>query len=236
MTEAPEPRKTLDPDQVAFWLARHPGFFVGREGLLQQLKVPHPHIDGAVSLLERLALDLRTRAESAEGRLDLLLETARQSEAQYRRLRETLLALVEAPDRDALAQALATQMSEHFATPAVALWCASELSDAEAAPPQPPRQVLTHHAGTRLAALLDGRTSRCVKLGLSDWKCLLPHVTPPEKPGSCAVTRLVAGETLGYLLLASPDPEQYRASMDTQFTEYLGDIVARLLVRLAPHE
>jgi hypothetical protein len=65
---------------------------------------------------------------------------------------------------------------------------------------------------------------------------LLPHVTPPEKPGSCAVTRLAAGETLGYLLLASPDPEQYRASMDTQFTEYLGDIVARLLVRLAPHE
>jgi hypothetical protein len=50
------------------------------------------------------------------------------------------------------------------------------------------------------------------------------------------VTRLAAGETLGYLLLASPDPEQYRASMDTQFTEYLGDIVARLLVRLAPHE
>lgn len=134
MSEAPEPRKTLDPDQVAFWLARHPDFFVGREGLLQQLKVPHPHIDGAVSLLERLVLDLRTRAESAEGRLEGLLGTARQSEAQYRRLRETLLALVEAPDRDALAQALATQMSERFATPAVALWCAAELSDAEVAP------------------------------------------------------------------------------------------------------
>ncbi|MDN6180002.1 MAG: DUF484 family protein [Halomonas subglaciescola] len=236
MTEALEPRKTLDPDQVAFWLARHPDFFVGREGLLQQLKVPHPHIDGAVSLLERLVLDLRTRAESAEGRLDGLLGTARQSEAQYRRLRETLLALVEAPDRDALAQALATQMSERFATPAVALWCDALLSDQETAPPQPPRQVLGHHASARLAALLDGRTSRCAKLGLSDWKCLLPHVAPPDKPGSCAVTRLAAGESLGYLLLASPDPEQYRVSMDTQFTEYLGDIVARLLVRLAPHE
>ena len=37
MSQAPEPRKTLDPDQVAFWLARHPDFFIGREGLLQQL-------------------------------------------------------------------------------------------------------------------------------------------------------------------------------------------------------
>lgn len=236
MSDAPEPRKTLDPDQVAFWLARHPDFFVGREGLLQQLRVPHPDIDGAVSLLERLVLDLRTRAETAEGRLDHLLGTARHTEAQYRRLRDTLLALVEAPDRDALAQALATQMSERFATPAVALWCAPELSDQEAAPPQPPRQVLTHHAGARLAALLNGRTSRCARLGLSDWKCLVPHAPVPQKPGSCAVTRLAAGETLGYLLLASPDPEQYRASMDTQFTEYLGDVVARLLLRLAPHE
>lgn len=235
MTEAPEPRKTLDPDQVAFWLARHPDFFVGREGLLQQLKVPHPHTEGAVSLLERLVLDLRSRAEMAESHLDHLLGTARHSEAQYRKLRDTLLALLEAPDRDALAQALATQMSERFATPAVALWCAPALSNDEAAPPQPPRQVLGHHAGARLAALLDGRTSRCAKLGLSDWKTLLPHVPVPTRPGSCAVTRLVAGESPGYLLLASTDPDQYRASMDTQFTEYLGDVVVRLLLRLAPH-
>lgn len=235
MSQAPEPRKTLDPDQVAFWLARHPDFFVGREGLLQQLKVPHPNIDGAVSLLERLVIDLRVRAETAEGRLEQLLDAARHNEAQYRRLRETLLALVEADDRDALAQALATQMSERFDTPALALWCPPELSDAEPAPPQPPRHVLNQHASARLAALLDGRTSRCAKLGLSDWKCLLPHLTPPKKAGSCAVTRLSAGEPLGYLLLASPDPEQYRASMDTLFTEYLGDITARLLIRLSPH-
>lgn len=43
---APEPRKTLDPDRVAEWLARHPDFFVGREGLLQQLRIPHPEARG----------------------------------------------------------------------------------------------------------------------------------------------------------------------------------------------
>lgn len=235
MSEAPEPRKTLDPDQVAFWLARHPDFFVGREGLLQQLQVPHPHIDGAVSLLERLVFDLRKRAETAEGRLEHLLETARHNESQYRRLRETMIALVEAPDRDTLAQALATQLSERFETPAMALWCPASLSDDEPAPPQPPRHVLNQHASARLSALLDGRTSRCVKLSASDWKCLLPHVKAPRKAGSCAISRLSAGDPLGYLLLASPSPDAYRASMDTLFTEYLGDIVARLLVRLGDH-
>ncbi len=232
MSQAPEPRKTLDPDQVAFWLARHPDFFVGREGLLQQLKVPHPHIEGAVSLLERLVIDLRQRADSAEDRLEHLLETARHNEAQYRRLRETMLSLIEAEDRDALAQALAVQLGERFDTPAMALWCPSTLTDDEPAPPQPPRHVLDQHATTRLTALLDGRTSRCAKLSVSDWKRLLPHARAPRKAGSCAISRLSAGEPMGYLVLASPDPECYKASMDTLFTEYLGDIVARLLQRL----
>jgi len=119
----------------------------------------------------------------------------------------------------------------------MALWCPASLSDAESTPPQPPRHILDQHASARLAALLDGRTSRCAKLSVSDWKCLLPHTKAPRKAGSCAITRLSAGEQLGYLLLASPDPECYRASMDTLFTEYLGDIVARLLLRLGsePH-
>jgi len=35
-------------------------------------------------------------------------------------------------------------------------------------------------------------------------------------------------------VLASPDPDHFRASMDTLFTEYVGDVVARLLIRLGP--
>lgn len=226
----PEPRKTLDPDRVAEWLATHPDFFVGREGLLQQLKVPHPEARGATSLLERLVHDLRTRAEQAEERLERLLESARHSEAQYRRTRALLLALLEAEDNDALGQALASQFSEHFATPAVALWCPASLTDTEPQPPQAPRHILDEHVGARLAALLDGRASRCVRLTPTDWRQLLPHAAPPHRPGSGAITRLTLGEPLGYLVLASHDPDHYRASMDTLFTEYVGDAVARLLM------
>ncbi|MEQ6917969.1 DUF484 family protein [Halomonas aquatica] len=231
---APDPRKTLDPDRVAQWLACHPDFFVGREGLLQQLKVPHPESRGATSLLERLVHDLRSRAEQAEWRLEQLLESARHNEGQYRRTRELVLALLEAEDNDALGQALATQMSEHFHTPAVAMWCPASLTDAEPMPPQAPRQILDDHAGQRLAALLDGRPSRCTRLTPTDWKRLLPHVPAPSKAGSCALSRLTLGEPLGYLVLASPDPDHFRASMDTLFTEYVGEVVARLLVSRAP--
>lgn len=232
---APEPRKTLDPDRVAEWLARHPEFFVGREGLLQQLKVPHPEARGATSLLERLVHDLRHRAEQAEWRLEQLLESARHNEAQYRRTRELVLGLLEAEDNDALGQALATQMAERFQIPTVALWCEPSLTDREPHPPQPPRQVLDDHARARLAALLDGRTSRCTRLTPTDWAQLLPHTGAPRQSGSCALSRLALGEPLGYLILASPDPDYFRASMDTLFTEYLSDVLARLLaLRGAP--
>lgn len=231
MTRAtPEPRKTFDPDRVAEWLARHPDFFVGREGLLQQLKVPHPEAHGTTSLLERLVHDLRQRAEQAERRLEQLLESARHNEVQYRRVRELVLGLLAAEDADALGQALATQMAERYQISAMALWCPARLTDSEPLPPQPPRQVLDEHAGARLAALLDGRSSRCTRLTPTDWNRLLPHTQAPKQAGSCALTRLTLGEPMGYLVLASPDPNHFRASMDTLFTEYVGDVLARLLL------
>jgi len=227
--QAPEPRTTLDPERVAHWLARHPDFFVGREGLLQQLKVPHPQTQGAISLLERLVHDLRERAETAEWRLEHLLETARHNEAQYQRTRSLILALLEAENVDALGEALSTQLSERFRTQAVALWLDSP-HDGSAV--QPPQLRLDDAARATLEDLLDGHNSRCTQLSREAWRKLLPHSEPPESSGSCAVTRLTMGEPLGYLLLASQESEHFRATLDTLFTDYLGEIVGRLLIRL----
>ncbi|WP_110654585.1 DUF484 family protein [Salinicola halimionae] len=233
--QVPEPRQTLDPDRVAEWLAQHTDFFVGREGLLQQLKVPHPNIPGAVSLLERLVVDLRHRAEDAEWRLENLLESARYNEAQYRRTRELVLGLVEAEDADALAEALSTQLAERFRTQGIGLWletppaCYATQHNANAW--QPPRFVLTDDARQRLERLLSEQTSCCTTLEREDWQALLPHCNAPQVSGSCAITRLTQGESLGFLLLASHDGEHFRATLDTLFTEYLGEVVSRLLRR-----
>ncbi|MCE3027719.1 DUF484 family protein [Salinicola sp. DM10] len=238
--QVPEPRQTLDPDRVAEWLAQHTDFFVGREGLLQQLKVPHPHIPGAVSLLERLVADLRQRAESAEWRLENLLESARYNEAQYRRTRELVLGLIEAEDADALAEALSTQLAERFRTQAIGLWLEAA-PDCHATPRdarqwQPPRFRLDAEARRRLELLLNEQSSRCTTLSRADWAHLLPHCQAPESAGSCAITRLTQGETLGFLILASHDSEHFRATLDTLFTEYLGEVVSRLLKRAErPH-
>ncbi|WP_106476539.1 DUF484 family protein [Phytohalomonas tamaricis] len=229
-----EPRRTLDPEQVAQWLVRHPDFFVGREGLLQQLKVPHPEArDGAISLLERLVHDLRHRADGAEQRLNALLDTARHNEAQYQRVRELILVLLETDSRDAMAQTLATTLSERFKVRAVALWRPVLPGDPPAEALQPPTFALNDTISMRLEALLDGHHSRCCSLDADSWRHLLPVSPEGLSHGSCAVTRLALGTRQGYLIIANPDPEYFRATLGTLFVDYLGDVVGRLLIRNA---
>lgn len=226
-----EPRRTLDPEQVAQWLARHPDFFIGREGLLQQLKVPHPEARGAISLLERLVFDLRHRAESAEQRLAVLLDTARHNEAQYQRVRELILALLETDSRDALAQTLATALAERFRVRAVALWRPPLAGEAADAALSPPTFALDDDIVARCEALLAGQHGRCCALDAQQWRALLPAAELTADHGSCAITRLALGECRGYLVLANPDPDHFGAALGTLFVDYLGDVVGRLLMR-----
>ena len=125
MAESPVSRRprTLDPDRVAEWLATHPDFFEGREGLLQRMRVPHPEArGGSISLLERLVHDLRGRTDQAEERLEELLTAARDNESRYQRLRQLVLDLLDAESDDALAETLSTRLSELFDIAAVCLW------------------------------------------------------------------------------------------------------------------
>lgn len=247
MAESPVSRRprTLDPDRVAEWLATHPDFFEGREGLLQRMRVPHPEArGGSISLLERLVHDLRGRTDQAEERLEELLTAARDNESRYQRLRQLVLDLLDAESDDALAETLATRLSELFDIAAVCLW----QRDAGASA-QPPRQALDDARGEQFERLLEGRASRCLAMPRTRWEALLPdHQWPlgadcadlvdasqaDATRGSAVIVRLTRGECLGYLVVASADAEQFRAGLDTLFPEYLGDVLARCLGRDGP--
>ncbi|WP_158772451.1 DUF484 family protein [Cobetia sp. L2A1] len=244
MAESPVSRRprTLDPERVAEWLATHPDFFEGREGLLQQMRLPHPEArGGSVSLLERLVHDLRARTRQAEERLGELLDTARDNESRYQRLRQLALDLMDTESDDALAETLATRLSELFDITAVCLWQRDAGSEV-----QPPRQPLDNARAEQFERLLNGRASRCLAMPRTRWEALLPDHSWPlgadcedlvdvtqadATRGSAVIVRLTRGECLGYLVVASAEAEQFRVGLDTLFPEYLGDVLARCLGR-----
>lgn len=219
------PRATLDAEQVSEWLSRHPDFFEGRETLLMSLQVPHPQNGHAISLVERLIHDLRQRTERAESQLEVLLDTARQTEQQYRGIRALVLALLITDSNDALAQTLSTELSEQFGIHHTLLW--RQMSDSERA--QPPTCALDDDTDQWMAGLLAGQRSRCLSLDALSAARILPDSTTPCT--SCALTRLALGDRHGYLVLAHANPEHFASHMDTLFVDYLGEVVARLLMR-----
>ncbi|MGJ8516078.1 DUF484 family protein [Carnimonas bestiolae] len=218
----------LNEENIAAWLLANPEFFVGRDELLEKLKVPHPDASrGAVSLLERQLAVARQRCTSVEERLRGLLSAARDTEAQYRQLRQLILALLEGEhSEDALLQTLADQLSERFDIAGLALWRTFE----EDAQPQPPQYRLDELRTNLLSRLLEGRHCRCKPLSQAHWASLLPTIeAPSQHQGSAAITRLAIGHHSGYLVLASSQPERFSATQDTLFIDYLGEVVGRLL-------
>ncbi|MFC0267672.1 DUF484 family protein [Kushneria aurantia] len=219
------PAVELDADQVGAWLARHPDFFAGREQLLTTLRVHHPQRGNAVSLMERLTLALRDRAERAEAQLDGLLDSARRTEQQYRGLRSLVLALLTADSRDALTQTLATELHEQFGIEHLALWRHSNAGT----PLQPPDRQLDDARAASIEALLGDSRSRCLALDDDSAELLLPG--SGLAGGSCALTRLTLGQAHGYLALGHASPTHFASGMETLFVDYLGEVVIRLLLR-----
>ncbi|WP_025733608.1 DUF484 family protein [Carnimonas nigrificans] len=224
----PDSSSALNEENIAAWLVANPEFFVGRDDLLERLKVPHPDASrGAVSLLERQLAVARQRCTSVEERLHGLLGAARDTEAQYRQLRQLILALLEGESsEDALLQTLADQLAERFDIAGLALWRSFDADDR----PQPPQYRLDEPRTNLLSRLLEGRHCRCKPLGQAHWASLLPTLeAPSQHQGSAAITRLAIGQHSGYLILASAQPERFSATQDTLFVDYLGEVVGRLL-------
>lgn len=227
--------KDLDPAinaaQVAAWLKAHPDFFVGNDELLEGLRVPHVEAShGSVSLLERQLVIARQRLESVEQRLHGLLNTARDTEVQYRQLRGLVLTLLESESEDDLFQSLGDQLAEQLDIPVLALWRTGTTDNAL----ETPQFALDEPRSNLLSRLLEGRHCKCVALNQVRWASLLPHYTLTNTEGSAAITRLAIGAQTGYLLLGSPSPDRFTATLDTLFVDYLGEVIGRLLNRVPP--
>jgi uncharacterized protein YigA (DUF484 family) len=92
------------PDEVARYLREHPEFFIEQGSLLAELRLPHGHAEGTVSLLERQRELLRERVTTLDTHLQQLLAAARANEVIAGRMRRLVRRLLRAPTRaDALA-------------------------------------------------------------------------------------------------------------------------------------
>lgn len=219
MSELPE----LDAEQVAAWLAAHPQFFVGRDALLEQLRIPH-EAGHAVSLVERQLRLLRERNHELRARLIQLMDIARDNDRLFERTRRLIVALLDAESLEELVAAVEDSLRHDFQVPYVGLLLFADN------PPAVGRWVGEREARQRIGALLGGNKTVCGVLRAEELAFLFPEADC--QIGSAAVAVLDHQGLHGVLALGSPDPQHYKSSLGTAFLGHVAEVVARILPRL----
>lgn len=214
----------LTDAEVAQYLAEHPDFFVGKDELLADLRVPH-EAGGATSLIERQMLVYRQRNVELRQRLSDLLENARRNDQLFLKTRRLTLALLEADTWLNVQVALDDALRKEFA---VDTWALLHFTERRLDAPLVAIQNLDEQR--RLHRLFRGHRALCGQLSAGDMASLLG--VDVSEARSVASAQIRGRTNNGILTLASKNPDMYRSSMDTLFLDFVADVLALRLAQI----
>ncbi len=116
----PGPTVTLEAEQVADYLRRHPEFFVDHDELIPEMRIPHQPGD-AVSLVERQVRLLRERNIEMRHRLSQLMDVARDNDRLFDKTRRLVLDLLDATSLEEIVSTVEDSLRHEFLVPYVSL-------------------------------------------------------------------------------------------------------------------
>ena len=248
MTQAEKPQGAgriqpapIDEATVAEFLAHNADFFTRHPRLLADLDMHHA-TDGTVSLVDRQVQLLRTRNEDLRHHLNEILANASDNDGTFAKTRAFTLALMDATDSSALDETLAKHLVAGFeadhATCFVRGWAATAGGVGRG------NEVrFAHLAGVPdddeppLKRLFDYDDPSCSASRPENYARLFPG-TRTNGPCSIALIPMRAGnggtesELNATLVIGAKDPHRFTPDMGKVFLFYIGDVLARTLVRL----
>ena len=215
----------LNDETVARFLREHPDYFQRYPGLLTVLELPHES-GQAVSLVERQVAVLRERNIDMRKRLTQLVGAASTNDTLFDKTRSLTLALLEVGNFDELDTVIEESLRAGFKADDVACFVASPH-------PIPDLRHLHPCASSRdlpMLNLTQSTGTSCGPLRGDEYRRLFRTSDSPES--SAAMVQLRHRDVVGVLAIGSRDPRRFSPDMGTIFVRYIGDVVARLLVRL----
>ena len=233
------PQAAFGEEEVADYLAQNPDFFARHPRLLTEMDLRHA-AHGTVSLVDRQVQLLRTRNEDLRRHLNEILTNATDNDGTFAKTRTFTLALMDAADLPALDRTLAKHLVDGFeADDAICFvrgWNPVPGDDQGSSP-------FAHLAGLPeddeppLPRLFDLDDPSCHACRPEDFRRLFPD-TDIEQPGSIALVPMHVGNTgtnrdlTAALVIGAKDPRRFSPDMGKVFLFYIGDVLARTLIRL----
>lgn len=218
--DAPAPK--LSEREVAAYLRAYPDFLSRHPDLLDAIELRHK-AGSAVSLIEKQVDLLRAKNQRLEGRLERLVETARENENRAENVLKLARTLIRAPSLAAVAAGLAKCMREDFGIEEVFVGLAASQFKRHDIP-----GVVSIEPDGKLARAFENffRT-RLIECGsMAEDKTLLLFPKQEKPVLSVAIVPLEKERSLGMLALGSADAERFQPRQGKLFLELTADLVA----------
>lgn len=198
---------------VADFLAEHPEFFEANPELTASLKLSSALGGRTVSLQDRQVEVLREKIRQLELKLSNLMRVARDNDTIIANFHQWTLQLWRSKDADDLADVVAQTLKDAFELPAAALRLWSDATDAGNA----------REFTDQLQAPYCGPASG--KPGLS-W---LADAATMQSAALIPLHETDSKQSIGLLVLASPDPQRFSNDMATDVLSRIGETASAVL-------
>jgi len=225
-------------EAVGRYLEQTPDYFLRHPELLAALVLPHPEAGRAVSLVERQVRVLRDRNEQSTHQLKELIAFARDNDQLGERVQRFALAMIDTDSLDEVLDTAQDMLRQEFSLDGVAVRLTGN--------PRPscPRQEFVAPDDAMLDGLLTSLAARNGQplCGAVHAAATLEALFGAQAANirSTAVIGLTRHALRGVLVLASRDPQRFRADMGTVYLVRLGELlmagVARHLVVAAEND
>lgn len=225
-TKDEQRQQALTAEQVAAWLQAHPDFFREHEAVLDHLNLSHPHLHGAVSLLERLVQRQREQYQQLEQRQQDMIQAARDSEHLITRLHHLALELMTCDSLDAVVATCNDSLRRDFDASNVVLRLIGRGESGDGLHFIDPDDKYLK----QLATLFRKRQPVCGRLRPRQQVFLFGD-EGGENVKSAVLIPLYEAREIGILALGSDSENRFYPGMGTLFINQLGDLVARALAR-----
>lgn len=213
----------MKPEDVAQYLQDHPQFFNEYADLLADIHIPGLHDDKVISINERQVASLRERNRVLQDKLLELISFGEENDAIGEKMHRLTIALLSVSNMSEFFNALYFSLREDFVIPLVTmrLWniACSDQEHVEFTPASQDVHVIAEslsqpYCGSHIA---------------DEIQCWFGEGA--EHLNSFSMIPLNTTQTIGLLVLGSPDAERFYPEMGTLYLKRLGELVCTTIAR-----
>ncbi len=223
MTSATDAETNPTDESVIAYLKDDPEFFHRHAKLLSELNLPHESGE-ATSLIERQVAILRERNMQMRRRMNELMQAATDNDALFAKTRTLTLELLHVNSWHELNEVLATYVLADFQADFVCCHLASL--------PVFLDHLQSHEGVLPHERFVTNNQPVCVMLRAEELATIFP-IQEHNTQGSAVLAPLFWENGTGCLAIGCRDANRFTTDMDTLFVKYIGDVLSRVVQRLA---